>query len=289
MHHHRSLLALLALSTACTGKTDPDPDIEVHPGDLPIILSAPHGGHLTPSEIPNRTTGNNDGDAHTRALTLDLADALEALTGQRPIVVINNLHRKKLDANREIVEAAEGVPRAEAAWEAYHSAIEDARKELTVRHEAGLFLDVHGHAHDDPWIELGYLLDGSDLNRSDAELDGAAYANATSITELIGRSGEPLSALVRGEISLGAELEARGYASVPSTDTPIPGLAEYYNGGHNTRAYGSLETGTVSAVQLEYPRSDREPAGVRAQTAADTAEAIVVWMRAVYGVASIPE
>lgn len=285
----RRLLPALALATACTGKEAPDPDVEVHTGDLPIILSAPHGGHLTPSEIPDRTTGNNNRDRHTRALTLELADALEALTGQRPIVVINNLHRSKLDANREIVEAAEGNTRAEEAWEDYHSAIAEARDEVVARHEAGLFLDVHGHAHANDWLELGYLLDNDDLALTDADLDGADYAAATSLTELVDRSGRPLSALVRGGVSFGALMQARGYDSVPGPDFPDPGAAEFYNGGYNTVQYGSLDGSTVSGFQLEYAASMREPAAVREQTAADTAEALVTWMRTLYGTASIPE
>lgn len=285
----RALLPTLVFATACAGKEPTDPDIEVHAGDLPIILSAPHGGHLTPEEIPTRTTGRNGQDKGTRELTLDLADALEDLTGQRPIVVINNLHRRKLDANREIVEAAEGDPRAEAAWEDYHSAIAAAREEVVDRHEAGLFLDVHGHDHPNDWLELGYLLDNDDLAASDADLDGAGFEGTTSITELVDRSGQPLSALVRGEASFGARMEARGYASVPSPGTPGPGDEAFYDGGYNTEQYGSLDGGTVSGFQLEYAGDMREPAAVREQTAADTAEALVSWMREVYGDGAIPE
>jgi hypothetical protein len=29
--------------------------IEYVPGELPLVIAAPHGGRLTPAEIPNRT------------------------------------------------------------------------------------------------------------------------------------------------------------------------------------------------------------------------------------------
>ena len=47
--------------------------IEFHPGSLPIIISAPHGGNLIPSEIPDRTYGTMVTDSNTKELTLALS------------------------------------------------------------------------------------------------------------------------------------------------------------------------------------------------------------------------
>ncbi len=84
-------------------------------GDLPIVISSPHGGYLRPSEIPDRTYGVLAADTNSQEYTLEVAHYLKKLTGRRPHVIINRLHRRKLDANRAIQEAAQGSKWAEQA------------------------------------------------------------------------------------------------------------------------------------------------------------------------------
>ena len=75
--------------------------------------------------------------------------------GEYPYVIINNLHRSKLDANRDKPEATFGEEVPEVAWNEYHNFIDRAKAEIS---GPGLFIDVHGHGHDNNWAELGYLI-----------------------------------------------------------------------------------------------------------------------------------
>ena len=73
-------------------------------------------------------------------------------------MVINNLHRNKLDANREIGEATLGDSTAEMAFNEFHQCIEEAKAAIeadTCVNGSGLFLDMHGHGHPNNWAELG--------------------------------------------------------------------------------------------------------------------------------------
>ena len=79
--------------------------ISVQSGNLPIILSAPHGGNLTIEAVPERKGKGvkrfvRTKDMWTDQLTVKLADAIEKKTGKRPYVVVANFHRKFIDANR---------------------------------------------------------------------------------------------------------------------------------------------------------------------------------------------
>jgi hypothetical protein len=227
--------------------------IEYIPGELPVVLSAPHGGDLLPDEIPNRTFGVTGTDRNTEELTLAVRDALVDLTGLAPHVVVSHLHRAKLDPNREIVEAAQGNAFAGHAWEEFQSYIETGRLEVIGDFGAGMYFDMHGHGHPKSRLELGYLLSADRLNGSDASLNSLSVVQLTSIRELGRTSPDTFAEIVRGATSLGGLLQAEGVAALPSPDDPSPGGDPYFTGGYNTRRHGSLDDSEmVSGIQIEH-------------------------------------
>ena len=226
--------------------------VEYIPGELPVILSAPHGGRVGVPEIPNRQNGTLVGDQNTLQLTEAVREALIELTGFAPHVVLVHLDRAKLDANREIEEAAEGNPFAERAWLEYHDFIRSARTAIATRGE-GLYLDMHGHGHLIPRVEVGYLLTREDLNRSDLSVSALRYVLQSSIRELGRDSPIPFADLLRGATSFGGLLQAEGIPAVPSPAYPMPGQDPYFSGGYSIREHGSLvDTELVSGIQLEH-------------------------------------
>jgi len=104
--------------------------IEYHSGSLPIILSAAHGGWKEPTEIPDRTEGTMVTDINTYQLTKVIMDTLTARFGGKPHVILCLLERLKLDANRDVDEAAGGNLYAERAWEEYHHYLDIAKERL---------------------------------------------------------------------------------------------------------------------------------------------------------------
>lgn len=228
--------------------------VEYIPGELPLVLSAPHGGALTPAEIPDRTSGTTVTDTNSRETLLAVRDALVERTGKAPHVVVSHLKRTKLDPNREIVEAAAGNPFAENAWQEFHAYLETAAATVTRTYGSGLYLDIHGHGHAIARAELGYLLSAAQLNRTDAEINAQGLAAQSSIRALAGSSPLPFAQLLRGSTSLGGLMQREGIRSVPSPGDPSPGSEEYFTGGYNTERHGSLQAGrTVSGVQVELP------------------------------------
>lgn len=259
--------------------------VEYVPGELPVIISAPHGGSETPAEIPDRTYGTTVTDSNTRETLAAVRQAFLDRTGKAPHVVISHLRRTKLDPNREIVEAAQGSPFAENAWEEFQGFIDLASAQVTETYGSGFYIDLHGHGHAIARAELGYLLSAAQLNGSDAALDAGAAEGQSSIRALSEASPLPFSALLRGPRSLGALLQAEGVASVPSPDDPGPGANEYFTGGYNTERHGSRTPGrAVSGVQIELPFPGiRDNAASRAAFGAAVAAALETYMAEHFG------
>ena len=293
------VLSVLALGCGASTGTDTDTDtgtdpttflpgeiyfgtqqyIEYQAGDLPIIIVAPHGGDLTPASVLDRTSGVTTRDRNTQEVARVFGETLFDRTGHRPHIVINRLHRLKLDANREIGEAAQGNASAETAWREFHEFIDAAKVAVVDGFGRGLYIDLHGHGHDNQRLELGYLLSAADLERSDALLDDASLVNKSSIRALVGQSSAGFVVLLRGATSMGGLLEPLGFPTVPSPTQPDPGGEPYFTGGYNTQRHGSRDGGVISSIQIEMNFIGvRDTEGSRTAFAGALAQALEVYM-----------
>lgn len=261
--------------------------VEYIHGNLPIILSTPHGGEKKPNDIPDRNCNTcvTINDTNTQELTREVMAAIVEQTGCYPYVIINRLHRSKLDANREIVEAANGNTKAEAAWKYYHAQVDSSRKYVTASHGKGIFLDLHGHGHEVQRLELGYLLSKDDLQENDVHLDDNTQIFKSSIKHLVtdNLNEHNHSQLIRGEDSFGALLNQKDVSAVPSEEDPFPLDNQlYFNGGYNTRQYGSRDGGTIDAIQIECHQDVRFMDSARKRFADSLATVILAYMDAHY-------
>ncbi len=305
-----TVLLLLTLQPACAsssggggGEEEPeyvagetyfgtDEYIEYQPGDLPLIITAPHGGYLEPAEIPDRS---GEGivtvrDSRTQELARQMRDAFQARVGGIPHVVICRLSRKKLDANRNLAEGALGDPRAATAWNEWHTFIAAAKERVEEDFGQGLYIDLHGHGHEIPRLELGYLLSSSDLGQSDEILNGSTYIIKSSVRTLVNVSDSTFASIIRGPASFGTLIEDLGYPAVPSSQQPSPGSDPYFTGGYNTRAHGSRTGGTlISGLQIECNYTGvRDTEQTRAAFSAAVAEAVEAFFDAHYDIPLAP-
>ena len=232
--------------------------ISYSPGNIPVILSIPHGGDISPTEIPNRSYGISVTDSNTIELGKAISNFFFSSFNVRPYVIINNLKRTKLDANRDKAEAAQGNIYAERAFDEFHYYINSAREDIINRYGTGFLFDIHGHGvNPDGFYDMrtwiGYLLSGEELDSSDAFLNENFPINDTSIFSLIDISNETLSDILRGPNSLGSLFENNSYTALPSENSPGPDGMRYFSGGYNTYTYGADRNFNFNAIQLEFP------------------------------------
>jgi N-formylglutamate amidohydrolase len=226
--------------------------IEYIPGDLPLVIAVPHGGREKPAAIPDRTNGVVVMDANTQELARAIAAVLHADTGRHPHLIICHLHRSKLDANRDIVEAAEGNSLAEQAWKEHHAFIEKACAKAVGQFGVAFLIDLHGHGHPDPRIELGYLHSALDLADCEEVLNSPQVIAASSLRWIVERGSLSHTDLLRGPQSLGALLEREGFPATPSPRMPVP-TEPFFRGGYTIARHCKSDK-NVTGLQIEANR-----------------------------------
>jgi hypothetical protein len=229
----------------------PDRFIELHVGTLPLVIGAGRGGSVRPADVPDRA---GTGERHEG--TLELVEEIVQVFRERgrgmPTVLLSRLDRSKLDPDVLLPAGAAPDSRAELAWREYHSFLGGVRTHVHRRYGAGLYIDIHGRADAEPRLEFGYLLSAADLANENVALDGAAFAQRSSMHAVAQGSFKPFSEVILGPQSLGALFVSRGFAAVPSPQQRIPG-ANYVSGGLSTQRYGSQDGIPVSAVHMQVP------------------------------------
>jgi hypothetical protein len=226
--------------------------VEYIAGDLPLIISAPHGGTLSPADIPDRKQGEFTSDAYTEELARAVVRAFAGRFGHYPHAIICRLDRHKVDCNRDIAEGAGEDVGARRAWSEFQRFIEVARSNVLASTGMGFYIDLHGQSHAIKRVELGYCLSDGQLTNADSVLNEPGFAERSTIRTLARRSSVPFSELLRGTNSIGGLLAAKGYPAIPSPSMPSAGEGNsYFDGGYNARRHGSARGGAIDGVQME--------------------------------------
>lgn len=256
-------------------------------GNIPLIISVPHGGSEKPVSIPDRSC--NDAVNVMDEFTIELSDAILSAfeeKGFRPYIIVNHLHRSKMDANRNRTDATCGNPQAQEVWDIFHGEVKKSRDEVIRTFKRGLYLDLHGHGNPKQRIELGYLLFDDELALSMEELNSEALIRVSSVQDLArnNRSAASHYMLLKGPEAFGSLLHNKGFPAIPSLTDPVPLASDnYFSGGYNTAQYSSYNGGTVDGIQVECNRNGlRETVQQRSQFATAFTEVIITYLETFY-------
>jgi N-formylglutamate amidohydrolase len=227
-------------------------------GNLPVVLVAPHGGRQAipgigirqGKGVPQFKTGR---DHNTAELAAAIALKLGELSGAKPFLVIARFDRKYIDANRPPFEAYEALE-AQPYYAAFHSAVDEACKQIRQVWGRGLLLDIHGQA-----AEANVIFRGT--------------RHGKSVTDLVRRFGRQA---LTGSHSILGQLALRGYKILP--DASVNDRESRYSGGHTAQTYGSHRATGIDAIQLEFGTRLRARSYVD-RTAVDVAAAIRVFAK----------
>lgn len=240
--------------------SDTQNNVEFRFGNTPFIIIVPHDGSTEPTTIPDRT-GNIDRATNTRKAAEQLAYFLNGFSGGKfPHMIVNNLHRSKMDPDLSLTEGAQGNSYATQAYTTFHKFIQTAVDSIEQQYDSAVLINLIGHNHDIQRIELGFLLSGSQLSLSDSELN--SLSSVSSIAQISSYSSNSFSDIIRGVTSIGNKLKDTTYTSdyvtysfdvVPNESTPSPGDNPYNSGGYIVDRYGSQNGGEINSIEISSP------------------------------------
>lgn len=145
------------ISCSCYNDNYNNSSLEIIRGTLPILITIPHDGNKILNYVPIRKETllnfNNKNDLHTRSIGLDIANELYLLTGKLPTIIINNIHRKYIDLNRDS-KLAYSSTRTKIIYNNYHKLIYEEIKRKLKNNKSVLLLDLHGFSCDTIDISL---------------------------------------------------------------------------------------------------------------------------------------
>ncbi|MHA1150108.1 MAG: hypothetical protein ACTSR8_17885 [Promethearchaeota archaeon] len=126
-----------------------DKYIEFHKGNLPLIISVPHGGFSKFKELPKRSKGILGIDKGTIPLFKALFEIMEANIVERNIskeisYIISFVPRKNIDLNRKLEDACPEFELSKQIYNYYHNFLEETIKENINNYNYSLLVDIHG-------------------------------------------------------------------------------------------------------------------------------------------------
>ena len=203
-------------------------------GTTNILLTTPHGGNKKPDSILDRTKGKLFRDTYTQPLTYKLLDKFSYY--EKPYYIIADIHRKKIDLNRNLNEGTEGNEHQAAIWFYWNYLLAKYKYELVNNHLFGLHIDIHSHNNSDEF-HLGY------------DLSIYKYNKVKNKYKVVGSTLDSLRndlyEMMFGIYSLKFSIEKFEF----SVFSPKEGK-QYFNGGYNIETFSGQGLG---GIQIEIP------------------------------------
>lgn len=218
-----------------------DKYVSYNKGNMPIIISVPHGGTLEVNEIPKRSRGILGIDAGTIELARELVNIIRKKNNQNqplkkePSHVISRVRRSNIDLNREESRAyVNDSILAKAIYNFYHGKIKELISFNINTFDRSLLIDVHGfekHKRPSGFRDVEIVLGTNNLN--------SLFSSKVSKKEM-GNN-------IRGKI----------IKKITKLGIPIaPGHSrrrEYVlKGGYITHSYGASQIPKSQSIQIEF-------------------------------------
>ena len=125
--------------------------VDLKKGNIPLILSVPHGGSMECEVIPKRVNGVLGTDLNTKSLALKLISEIKLISQKQsmqpkePSYIILKVKRSKIDLNREVNQAfINNSQLANRIYHFYHNQLKELIFSNIKQFNRSLLIDIHG-------------------------------------------------------------------------------------------------------------------------------------------------
>ena len=261
--------------------------IEYIPGNLPIILTAPHGGVKNIEGLPTRNQNDftdsieNNTDSNTSQLVYQIRNEIFKLTGKYPYIIIGNIKRSKVEFNRYIYLKENNKSYATNdkllanTWFEFYNYINVAIQNSIDNFNNAFIFDIHGHGRENisyefnnninrngDFIHLGYTILNSRLQ---TYIDNNSGSLSFTFDKLLRDNNNNnininlVKDFIFGNNSFGSILNSNGLDAFPSNNLNyITNNEIYFSGGNITKVFGSrifndnTQNNLSNIVQMEF-------------------------------------
>ncbi len=189
-------------------------------GNIPLLISVPHGGYLSGENFKDREKGCFEKDKNLISTFKSIKKEFNKL-GLEPYYVYSRIKRIKVDLNRDKNEVIK-LKKNLLHWEEYHALISKYINEIDKKYNKGIYIDLHGQSTRD-YLEIG-------------------YGSKEIISKYISKK------------SFGSILEKNGVSCFPSFKNKKV-IGRYRDGGFCNRRYNK---NNIKSVQIEIDKKWRK-------------------------------
>lgn len=131
-------------------------------GNIPIIISCPHGGYKKPSSILDKEIGYKNPDTNTYFISKLIINLLNQ-KGIKINYILSKIHRSKVDLNRPPHSSSafnQNCTEAQNIFHAYHDQLFNLAQKCVYKYDRALVIDFHGFskpAKEYPDIIFGHI------------------------------------------------------------------------------------------------------------------------------------
>ena len=220
-------------------------------GNIPVLITVPHGGSGRYMNIKKRNCSpcKTVSDSYTISLAKNISYYLDKEFNSRPSVLYMNIHRSRIDVNRNTDEGCNDYSCIKY-YNEYHNYIKKELSRIIKKYGYAILIDLHGQSSSKE-MQIGYNVPHRILRGN--IFSANKYKNTTFKNSVL-RKYYTNTSLLFGKNSFISTMSNNDINIYPTPSNRKKKI-KYLDGGYTVEKYSNINS--VYAVQIEVDKNSR--------------------------------